>query len=194
MHKKNAHSLRNLMPVLTCTFLLSFQWNAYAKTGEGIGLRLAADKSQTLYVNEDELMETAEKTYPCCSLFSVGDDFSSESGDGSAQCDVRNKPESTHDILMNWVITKEELHLHGLDTKELEDSAGDNDGRWAIAHTGLIEPGYRITQVQLLALPNGSVLPKGTYHLFLSEEYYDHETGEKYPYSADIPITLTIEG
>lgn len=163
MNKKNAHFVRSLIPVLSCTFLLSFQPNAYAKTGEEIAKKPDTDISQTLYVDEDELMETEEKKCPCCSLFCIGDDFCSKSGAGNAECDVRNKPESTHDIRMSWYITEEELKLHSLNTEGPDGSTEDKGGKWAIARTGLFEPGYRITEVDLLTLPDGSELPKGEY-------------------------------
>jgi hypothetical protein len=91
---------------------------------------------------------------------------------------------------MYWAITAEELAAHNLSTEGLETETGSIP--WVVAETGLFEPGYGITAVQLLPLPDGSYLPRGTYNLSLIEYYYDHLTGEKFPYEQSIPITLTI--
>ena len=127
-------------------------------------------------------------------MYSIGDVFQAATGSGTAKCDVRNVPHSTHDIQMRWYITGEELAAHGLSTEGLQYPEEGAVGRWPIAETGLFEPGYHITEVQLLPLRDGTPLPAGEYHLLLAENYYHHITGEKYPYESVIPITLIVQG
>lgn len=156
----------------------------------------AIDPTQTKYTDEPIATRTPpegqDKPNPYFAMYSIGDAFTAASGDGTAACDVRNKPASTHDIYMRWFITEEELTAHGLSTEGLEYAKDSETGRWPVAKTGLFEPGCHITEVQLLPLQDGTYLPAGTYNLVLSEIYYDHETGEAFPYEATIPITLTI--
>ncbi len=135
--------------------------------------------------------ESTERT-PTFSLYCIGSEFKAESGDGISACDVRNKPNSTHDIRMRWYITEDEMASHNLSTEGLETMDDSGERRWTIAETGLFEPGYHITSVQLLELPDGTCLPAGSYNLILAENYYDHITGEEFPYISTIPITLTI--
>ena len=154
----------------------------------------AIDPTQTRYTDEPIATPTpapgteAEQSY--FTLYCLGDVFEAASGSGTAACDVRNKPDSTHDIRMQWLITAGELEAHGLSTEGLDPE----NGCWTIAQTGLFEPGYRITEVQLLPLPDGSFLPAGEYHMLLTEDYFHHITGEKHAYQSNIPITLTIRG
>lgn len=119
-------------------------------------------------------------------LYSVGDAFIAPNGNGKLSCDIQNKSDSTHDIVASFYISREELSKHNLST------SGIQEDRWLIAQTGLFEPGYQITSVQLLALPDGSYLPAGTYNLTMIEKYYHHETGELSAYDANIPVTLEV--
>ena len=121
-------------------------------------------------------------------LYSVGDTYSAASGDSQVAVDVRNQSDSTHDIVMRWFITREEMEAHGIDTR----SMADEDVEWKIAETGLFEPGYSIASVQLRPLPDGSYLPAGSYTMTMSELYYDHKTGVLASYEARIPITLEV--
>ncbi len=159
---------------------------------------LSKDATQSLYVDEADVASISDswtgqsERMPTFSLYCIGSEFQAESGDGTAACDVRNKPDSTHDILMHWYITEKELALHNLSTEGLETIDDSEERRWTIAETGLFEPGYHITSVQLSELPDGTSLPAGSYNLILSENYYDHITGKEFPYTSTIPITLTI--
>ncbi len=119
-------------------------------------------------------------------IYSNGDVYTAENGSGKLHCDVRNVEDSTHDIVMSLYISEEEMLSHGLST------VGVEDGRWLIAQSGLFEPGYLISEVQLNALPDGSYLPAGTYSLTMSERYYNHETGVLASYEANIPVTLEV--
>lgn len=119
-------------------------------------------------------------------LYSIGDVFTAQSGSGMLNCNVRNQSDSTHDIIMSVYISEEELKEHDLSTEGLED------GKCLIAQSGLFEPGYRITTVQLLSLPDGSFLPAGTYDLTMNERYYHHESGELSSYETNIAVTLEV--
>lgn len=119
-------------------------------------------------------------------IYSNGDVYTADSGSGVLHCDVRNMDDSTHDIIMSLYISEEELIAHGLSTNGVED------GKWLIAQSGLFEPGYQISEVQLKALPDGSYLPAGSYSLTMSERYYHHETGVLSSYEANIPVTLEV--
>ena len=158
----------------------------------------AVDPTQAIYTDEPIATATPspgqDKPAPYFSFYSIGDAYTAASGDGTAACDVRNKPASTHDIYMRWFITEDELAAHGLPTEGLEYANDSEVGRWPVVKTGLFEPGYHITEVQLLPLRDGTYLPAGVYNLILSETYYDHETGEVFPYETMIPITLTVQG
>jgi hypothetical protein len=153
---------------------------------------LMVDPTQTRYndapIATPTPMPGETETQPIFTMYSIGSDFEADTGDGKASCDVRNETYSTHDIVMYWAISAEELAAHNLSTEGLETGSIP----WVVAETGLFEPGYGITAVQLLPLPDGSYLPRGTYNLSLIEYYYDHLTGEKFPYEQSIPITLTI--
>ncbi|EXM38674.1 hypothetical protein RASY3_02510 [Ruminococcus albus SY3] len=119
-------------------------------------------------------------------IYSVGDVYTAENGSGKLHCDVRNVEDSTHDIVMSLYISEDELKAHGLSTNGVED------GKWLIAQSGLFEPGYKIGEVQLNALPDGSYLPAGSYSLTMNERYYHHETGVLASYEANIPVTLEV--
>lgn len=119
-------------------------------------------------------------------IYSNGDVYTAENGSGKLHCDVRNAEDSTHDIVMSLYISEEEMLSHGLST------VGVEDGKWLIAQSGLFEPGYMISEVQLNTLPDGSYLPAGTYSLTMSERYYNHETGVLASYEANIPVTLEV--
>ena len=119
-------------------------------------------------------------------IYSVGDVYTAESGSGELHCDVRNTEDSTHDIIMSIYLTADELQKHGLNTDGVEG------GQWLIAQSGMFEPGYQISSVQLLTLPDGSYLPAGTYEAIMNEKYYHHETGVLSSYEANIPVTLEV--
>ena len=116
-------------------------------------------------------------------LYSVGDKFFATNGSSSFTVDIRNVSNSSHDIVVSFYISQEELEKHGItiDEKEL-----------IIAKSGRFEPGYLIEEVLLNKLPDGSVLPKGKYDLTLSEVYYHHTTGVMSSYEARIPVTLEV--
>ena len=119
-------------------------------------------------------------------IYSVGDVYTAESGSGDLHCDVRNTEDSTHDIIMSIYLSEDELKKHGLNTEGVEG------GQWLIAQSGMFEPGYQITSVQLLALPDGSYLPAGTYEAIMNEKYYHHQTGTLASYEGNIPVTLEV--
>ena len=119
-------------------------------------------------------------------IYSVGDVYTAETGSGTLTCDIRNVEDSTHDIIVSLYLSTEELQAHGLSTNGVE-----ND-KWLIAQSGLFEPGYQITSIQLGTLPDGSYLPAGTYSLTMNERYYQHETGVLSSYEANIPVTLEV--
>lgn len=119
-------------------------------------------------------------------IYSVGDVYTAESGSGELHCDVRNTEDSTHDIIMSVYLSEDELKKHGLNTDGVEG------GQWLIAQSGMFEPGYQITSVQLLALPDGSYLPAGTYEAIMNEKYYHHVTGTLSSYETNIPVTLEV--
>ena len=122
------------------------------------------------------------------SIYSVGDAFTAAGGSGSITCDIRNVNDSTHDIIVTLYMTDEELKAHGLSTE------GSENGKVSVAQSGLFEPGYQITSIQLNSLPDGSYLPAGKYSLIMNEKYYDHETGVLSAYEANIPVTLEVSG
>ena len=116
-------------------------------------------------------------------LYSVGDKFYATNGSSTFAVDIRNVSNSSHDIVVNFYISQEELQEHGITIDEKE---------FLIAKSGRFEPGYLIKKVLLNKLPDGSVLPKGMYDLTLSEVYYHHITGVMSSYEARIPVTLEV--
>ena len=117
----------------------------------------------------------------------VGDVLTAENGSNKFSCDIRNIADSDHDIVANFYIDKEVLDGLGIDTSSMEES------RWLIGQSGLFEPGFRITSVQLEKLPDGSYLPAGTYNISMIERFYDHETGALSSYETSIPMTLEVK-
>lgn len=79
---------------------------------------------------------------------------------------------------------------------KIEEAAGydSEKNRVIIAESGLLEPGYKLTRLQLNALPEGTVLPKGTYDAVYYFFAYDKETNERAVVNIQIPVTLTIKG
>lgn len=116
-------------------------------------------------------------------LYLVGDSYVVKNGSSSFKVNIRNVKSSNHDIVVRFLISKDELKKHGV-------SIGDNE--YLIAESGRFEPGYFIEEVALKKLPNGKVLPKGKYNLTLSEVYYHHKTGVISSYEAKIPVTLEV--
>ena len=116
-------------------------------------------------------------------LYSVGDEFYALNGNSSFEVDIRNVSNSSHDIVVSFYISKEELEKHGITISENEI---------LIAKSGRFEPGYLIKEVLLNKLPDGSVLPKGKYDVTLSEVYYHHITSAMSSYEARIPVTLEV--
>ena len=188
-------SIRFFAALLALLCLLPLGWAEEAPAPTPTPLPVI-DPTQTRYTDEPAATPTPRpgetETYPAVSLYCIGDSFAAKAGDDQAACDVRNKPFSTHDILMRWYITESELTAHGLSAEGLPEPEAGEEPRWTIAETGLFEPGYHITSVRLRALPDGSFLPAGVYHLILVETYYDRMNGQKFPLEPTIPITLTI--
>lgn len=61
-----------------------------------------------------------------------------------------------------------------------------------IAESGLIPPGHKLTTLELKALPDGTVLPKGNYNAVFYILAYDKDTNERAVVNMQIPISLTI--
>ncbi|MBP3270742.1 MAG: hypothetical protein J6M17_00765 [Ruminococcus sp.] len=120
-------------------------------------------------------------------IYSVGDVLTAENGSGAASCDIRNTADSDHDIVASFYIDSEVLKDLGIDTSSLEED------KWLIGQSGLFEPGFRITSVQLKELPDGSYLPAGTYNISMIERFYDHKTGALSSYETGIPMTLEVQ-
>ena len=60
------------------------------------------------------------------------------------------------------------------------------------SESGLLAPGYKLSKLQLKALPDGTVLPKGSYNAVYYILAYDKDTNERAIVNMQIPITLTI--
>lgn len=164
--------------------------DGYFYTKDKLGNPIIIDiNGNPVNIDIDGVPETTEPTEDGSGHFTIysnGDVYTAENGAGVLHCDVRNTEDSTHDIVMSLYISAEELQAHGLST------AGVEDGQWLIAQTGLFEPGYQISEVQLNTLPDGSYLPAGSYSLTMNERYYHHKTGVLSSYEANIPVTLEV--
>ena len=130
--------------------------------------------------------DTDENVKNHFTILSVGDVLTAKNGSSEAECDIRNVPDSTHDIIASFYIDKSELEAHGLDTSKMDAD------KWLIAESGMFEPGYRITSVALNKLPDGGVLPEGTYNIGMTEYFYHHETKKLSNYESDIPMKLEV--
>lgn len=148
----------------------------------------SSSTSENSDISKDGTKQNGEKKYEdSFTLYLVGDEFVAEAGNGVVTIDVRNQADSTHDIDMRWLISRDEMEKHGININ------GMTDDEWTVLETGLFEPGYSLDTGQLLALPDGSFLPAGKYNLTLSELYYHHETGALSSYESRIPITLEVK-
>ena len=81
---------------------------------------------------------------------------------------------------------KEKAKIEGAEDYDSEKN------RMIIAESGLIPPGHKLTTLELKALPDGTVLPKGAYNAVFYILAYDKDTNERAVVNMQIPITLTI--
>ena len=133
--------------------------------------------------NEQEEVAKEDSSKGEFTLYLVGDSYVAKNGSSSFKVNIKNVKSSSHDIVVRFFITKDELEKHGISI---------NDSDYLIAESGRFEPGYFIDEVVLKKLPDNKVLPKGKYNLTLSEVYYHHKTGEISSYEAKIPVTLEV--
>jgi hypothetical protein len=126
---------------------------------------------------------------------------SAPKGDGVASILFQNPARSNQSIVIQLHITDkvliETLGKTGrtaADKAKIED-AKDYDSeksRMIIAESGLLAPGYKLSELQLKALPDGTVLPKGNYNAVYYILAYDKDTNERAVVNMQIPITLSI--
>lgn len=122
-------------------------------------------------------------------------------GDGIASILFQNPAKSNQSIVIQLQITDkvliEKLGKTGrtaADKAKNEDAKGydSEKSRMIIAESGLLAPGYKLSELQLKALPDGTVLPKGSYNAVYYILAYDRDTNERAVVNMQIPITLTI--
>ncbi|MDD4414369.1 MAG: hypothetical protein PHR14_07475 [Oscillospiraceae bacterium] len=127
---------------------------------------------------------------------------SASKGDGIADILFQNPAKSNQSIVIQLQITDmvliEKLGKTGraADDKAKIEDADDYDiekSRMIIAESGLLKPGYKLSTLQLKALPDGTVLPKGNYNAFYYILAYDKGSHERAIVNMQIPITLTID-
>ena len=124
-------------------------------------------------------------------------------GDGAARIMFRNPSKSNQSIVIQLQITDkvliEKLGKTGRTAAQKAQIEGAEDydsekSRMIIAESGLLEPGYKLGELKLKPLPDGTVLPKGVYDAVYYILAYDRETNERAVVNMQIPIKLTIEG
>ena len=122
-------------------------------------------------------------------------------GNGVASILFQNPAKSNQSIIIQLHITDktliEKLGKTGrkaADKAKIEDaeSYDSEKSRMIIAESGLLAPGYKLSELQLKALPDGTVLPKGNYNAVYYILAYDKDTNERAIVNMQIPITLTI--
>jgi hypothetical protein len=122
-------------------------------------------------------------------------------GDGIATILFQNPSKSNQSIVIQLQITDKELieklGKTGRTDKEKAKIEGAEDydsekNRMIIAESGLIPPGHKLTTLELKALPDGTVLPKGNYNAVFYILAYDKDTNERAVVNMQIPISLTI--
>lgn len=123
-------------------------------------------------------------------------------GDGIASILFQNPAKSNQSIVIQLHITDKEL-IGKLgktgrttdDKTKIEDAEGyDSEiSRMIIAESGLLTPGYKLSKLQLKALPDGTILPAGDYNAVFYILAYDKNTNERAIVNMQIPITLTIQ-
>lgn len=122
-------------------------------------------------------------------------------GNGVASILFQNPAKSNQSIIIQLHITDktliEKLGKTGrkaADKAKIEDAEGydSEKSRMIIAESGLLAPGYKLSELQLKALPDGTVLPKGNYNAVYYILAYDKDTNERAIVNMQIPITLTI--
>ena len=126
---------------------------------------------------------------------------SAPKGDGIASILFQNPAKSNQSIVIQLHIADKTLiekfgktGRTAADKARIED-AKDYDSeksRMIIAESGLLAPGYKLSKLQLKALPDGTVLPKGSYNAVYYILAYDKDTNERAIVNMQIPITLTI--
>lgn len=122
-------------------------------------------------------------------------------GNGIASIQFQNPAKSNQSIVIQLQITDKELIKKigktgrtAADKAKIE-SAGYNSetSRMTIAESGLLAPGYKLSTLQLKALPDGTVLPAGNYSAVYYILAYNKNTNERAIVNMQIPITLTIQ-
>lgn len=69
---------------------------------------------------------------------------------------------------------------------------GSGDDKYLLAQSGVLEPGYMVTSLELNK-DSGVTLSAGGYSGSLKLLFYDPETGERAIVDTDIPITITVK-
>ncbi|MGI5850255.1 MAG: hypothetical protein ACOX8Q_09385 [Christensenellales bacterium] len=126
---------------------------------------------------------------------------SAPKGDGTARIMFQNPAKSNKSIVVQLQIAdKVLLEKLGKTGRIAADKAKIDDvqdydsekNRMTIAESGLLAPGYKLSELQLKALPDGTVLPEGSYNAVYYILTYDKDTNERATVNIQIPITLTI--
>lgn len=126
---------------------------------------------------------------------------SAPKGDGIASILFQNPAKSNQSIVIQLHITDktliEKLGKTGrtaADKAKIEDAEGydSEKSRMIIAESGLLAPGYKLSELRLKALPDGTVLPAGSYSAVYYILAYDKDTNERAIVNMQIPITLAI--
>lgn len=123
-----------------------------------------------------------------------------KSGQGSLR--FTNPGKSGKNVQLELHITDEELFKKtgstgrsAAEQKKLGESENYKPAstRTIIAQSGLIEPGYQLESIELKALPNSKMLPKGTYDAIVYLKFYDRKSNEKAIMDSQLAVKVKVK-
>lgn len=126
--------------------------------------------------------------------------LSFKKGQGSLR--FTNPGKSGKNVQLELHITDEELFKKtgstgrsAAEQKKLEESENykPSSTRTVIAQSGLIEPGYQLETIELKALPNGKMLPKGSYDAIVYLKFYDRKSNEKAIMDSQLAVKVKVK-
>ncbi|SES85427.1 M26 family metallopeptidase [[Clostridium] polysaccharolyticum] len=135
---------------------------------------------------------------------SISCDFATElvsNKNGMTRIDFRNPGESNHHAVIQLQIPDSELNARlgktGRTKKEqskLDHLKAYNPDtyRVIVAESGSIPPGFSLPSIPLKKLPDGTELPKGTYHAIVYLSFYNIATNSEAMVHTQSPVTLVI--
>lgn len=145
-------------------------------------------------VKRQEIVNTGENN---TASFSLKDTITFSRGTGELNLD--NPGISNQSMQVKIQITdKELLYKTGSTGRfkkeqralESSDNYDPGNSRVTICETGLILPGYCLSKLKLLKLPNNKELPSGVYSGIVLMSFYDYKTNEKAIVNSQMPVTI----